>query len=189
MAQRDYQVEYARRIARGLAKRLSRSQARGHPRAGESSIRARPAKFDLRLEAGLKALRQGKSLTATARAQKVSPERFRNYVKGLPFVEKRHGRFVVGTDPRRRRVRFYSNGRPVTTIVQGYQPALLAGTYWDAVGEFLGTNDPDYLAPFIGAQITDVRGRTYTLETRPNVLYRLAREGGETFEQVYRIVV
>jgi preprotein translocase subunit SecD len=44
------------------------------------------------------------------------------------------------------------------------------------------------LAPFAGVEITDANGSSYTLETRPNVLYRLDAEGGDTFEQVYRIV-
>jgi hypothetical protein len=82
MAQRDYQAEYARRIARGLAKRLSRSQARGHPRKGELPISPKfhTQAINPKLDAGLKALRQKKGLTAAAREAHVAPERLRRYV-------------------------------------------------------------------------------------------------------------
>lgn len=187
---RDNQADYLRRVARGDARGLSRSQARGHPRAGERPIKAPPpARYDRRLESGLKALRQGKGLTSTAKTLRVSPERLRRYLSELPFVEKHQGRFVVGTDLRERWVQFYADGRLIKTIVAGYSHAVLAGAYWDAVHRgFLPTNEPDYLTPFIGARITDISGKTYTLETRPNVIYRLAAAAGETFEHVYKLV-
>ena len=38
--------------------------------------------------------------------------------------------------------------------------------------------------------MTATAGRTYTLETRPNVLYRLAAQSsGDPWEQVYRIII
>jgi hypothetical protein len=110
-------------------------------------------------------------------------------VRRLDFVGKRSGRYVVGEDLWHRRVIFYSGGRKVDTVVQGYEPATLAGLYWDAVGEFIGTNDPAYLAPFQGVQIKDADDNAYTFEARPNVLYRLANEGLNNFEQVYKIAV
>jgi hypothetical protein len=186
---RDYRAEYERRIARGLAGGRTRSEARGHPRTRESHIRVAPSSHDRRLEEGIRALRQGKSLSETARTLHISPERLRRYAKGLPFIEKRRGRYVVGEDLRPRRVEFYSDGRRLVTTVRGYEPAALVGSYWAAVGEFLRTNNLSYLAPFVGAQITDIAGKTYTLETRPNVLYRLANEGGDSFEQIYKIVI
>ena len=96
---------------------------------------------------------------------------------------------MVGTDPRIRTVVIYADGKKQKIAVQGYEPAALAGSYWNAVGEFLDTNDPAHLASFEGVQIQDALGHGYTLETRPNVLYRLANEGLNSFEQVYRIVV
>lgn len=180
---------YQRRLARNLAKGFSRSQARGHPRTGEPHISAKAAtrKPDRRLLEGLGALRKTGSLTAASRQSKVSPERLRRFAHSLDFVEKQGGRYVVGEDTWQRRVVFYSNGRKVTTAVEGYEEARRVGLYWEAVGEFLRTNDPAYLAPFKGVQIS--AGKTYTLETRPNVIYRLAAEGIDPFEQVYQIVV
>ena len=79
-APRDYKAEYARRTARGTAMGISRSQARGHPKPKESSVSSkrppRPIEDD-RLQLAFKVLRQEKSLTAAARAAKVSPERLR----------------------------------------------------------------------------------------------------------------
>jgi hypothetical protein len=185
---RDYPAEYQRRIARGAAKGLSRSQARGHPRATEQH--GSPGRVgNRRLEAGVAALRRTKSLSAAARQAKVAPERLRRYLRELDFVEKRRGRWVVGTDPRIRRVLIYTDGRKRNIAVQGYEPAALAGSYWNAVGEFLSSNDPAHLRPFIGVEVADAAGRMHTLETRPNVLYRLSNEGGDSFEQVYRIIV
>jgi hypothetical protein len=190
MAKRDHQAEYQRRVARGLAKGLTRSQARGHPRAGERHTSPKAAeRRDRALLEGLRALRETGSLSEASRRSRVAPERLRRFVQGLDFVEKRGARYVVGEDPWIRRVIFYSGGHKVDTVVQGYEPARLAGLYWEAVGEFLRTNDPAYLAPFEGVQIKDVNDNAYTFETRPNVVYRLANEGLSSFEQVYRIIV
>jgi hypothetical protein len=191
-SRRDYAAEYRRRVDRGLAKGLSRSQARGHPRSAEQpvSAKARVRTINPKLEAGLKALRQKRSLTTAAREAHVAPERLRRYVQDLGFVEKRGGRYAVGTDLRLRHVQFYSNAKLVQTTVRGFDEASLAGSYWDAVHRgFLRTNDLEYLDPYVGKQITDASGRSYLLETRPNQLHRLANAGGESYEQVYRIIV
>ena len=49
---RDYRAEYARRIARGTAKGISRSQARGHPKPKEAAVIIKaPAEADRRRSA------------------------------------------------------------------------------------------------------------------------------------------
>jgi hypothetical protein len=58
-----------------------------------------------------------------------------------------------------------------------------------AVGNFRATNDRDFIKPFVGQSVSDISGRRHPFETNPNILYRLASVGGETFEQVYRVVV
>ena len=58
-----------------------------------------------------------------------------------------------------------------------------------AVGRFLDTNDRSALTPFVGRSVVDLSGKEHPLETRPNVLYRLASAAEHTFEQVYRIVI
>ena len=89
---RDYVAEYARRIARAVAKGFSKSQARGHPKAAETVIgtkRAAAPLEDDRLQLALKVLRQEKSLTAAAREAKVSPERLRRYATEKNIIERR----------------------------------------------------------------------------------------------------
>jgi len=191
-APRNYKAEYARRIARGLAKGQSRSQARGHPKAGEgyASPRTSALGYDPRLEEGLKALRNGESLAQAARSLHVSSERLSHYIRASGVrLEKRKGRWRIGQDVRVRELPIFSRGKEQVIRVRGYAPAVDVGRYMAAVGRFLETNDPGYLAPFEGLSVTDVSGQSHALETRPNVLYRLDQAGGAPFEQVYRIVV
>ena len=68
-----------------------------------------------------------------------------------------------------------------------YETASLVGQHNASVKIFLDTNDISNLRPFEGRTVRDTSGRTYVLETRPNVIRRLDASG-ETFEQIYRIV-
>ena len=58
-----------------------------------------------------------------------------------------------------------------------------------AVKDFLEFNEISHLEPFVGVSIRDISGKHHLLETRPNVLYRLANAGGEAFETIYRLVI
>ena len=187
---RDYKAEYRRRIERGLARGLSKSQARGHPRSGEkhSSARTSTPRYDRRLEMGLKEMRRGKSLKAAARSAHVAPERLRTYATQTGVVHKERRRWVVKDDHRPRQVQVFSGGRAHEITVAGYAESEFVGRYMAAVREFLGTNDASNLRPFAGEWVTDVNGRIYPFETRPNALYRLHASGIEPFEEVYRLV-
>ena len=186
---RDYKREYARRIQRGAHQGLSRSQSRGHPKAHEphASVRRAPPAYDRRLEQGLQLLRNQRTLTGAARDIGVSPERLRHYLARTGIVEKRGRRWVVTADHRTRQMLLFSAGETLQVLVS-LDAASLVGRYMAAVGRFLETNDPQPLQPFEGVSVTDVYGVVYPFETRPNVLYQLDATGGETFEQVYRIV-
>jgi len=185
---RDYRAEYARRIARGTARGLTKSQARGHAegaRVDKTSKKNRPPSSP-RLEAALKDLRRGATLAASAKQNRIAPERLRAWL-GQSGLAKKAGRRWTVVDDRPRIVPVYSRGRQ-KGLRLSLNEAGEAGRYMAAVGRFLGSNDIAELTPFDGRGVTDVPGRFHPFETNPNALYRLAHSGSEPFEQVYRIV-
>jgi hypothetical protein len=188
---RNYKAEYQRRVARGVAKGLSRSQARGHPRHHEPYVaqlaKARP--YDPLLEEGLKRIREGRPMAASAHSIGVAPERLRSYVTRTGVGRKEANRWRIGPDYRNREMLVYSAGRALIVVLPDYRQASLAGAYMGAVGRFLYSNDRAELDPFAGQGVTTQDGRSLPFETRPNVLYRLAATEGASFEEVYRIVV
>ena len=188
---RNYAIEYARRIARAVAKGLSKSQARGHPKPAETVIKAeRTAKplEDDRLQLALKVLRQEKSLTAAAREAKVSPERLRRYATEKNIIERRGRRWTVRHELPRRMLLF-SDGRAVQVVVGDFASASKVGRFMSAVSAFLRTNNPAGLREFEGASVADISGKIHPFETRPNALYRLASAHDQSFEHIYRIVI
>lgn len=185
---RDYKAEYQRRIEKGQARGLSRSEARGHgkPSSSGAAQKTDAFKFDRQLEEGLKTMREGKSLSQAAKSIHVAPERLRGYIEQAGVAEKKSGRWQIVRDTRQRIVMIFSKGvRKEITV--NYQEAQKVGAYSSAVGNFLATNDPASLKPFVGKYVIDVKGKKHLLETRPNVLYRLNANPTETFEETYRI--
>lgn len=188
---RDGKKEYRRRIARGAARGLSRSQARGHPRANEAPAKRThriTALDDVKLQMGIRALRTERSITKAAMAAQISPERLRAYAHEKKLIEKRGRRWFLKLDLPRR-VLIFSGGRERIITVGDFKAASLVGKYMSHVGWFITTNDKSHLKRFIKKSVTDINGKSYPLEVRPNVLYRLSHAGGSSFEQVYRIVV
>lgn len=187
---RDYRSEYRRRMARGLAKGQSKAQARGHRAAGESpSSKRRTSKAleDAKLQTALRVLRKDKSFARAAKEAGLSTERLRTYATEKKIIEKHNGRWQLkGSLPRR--VMIFSNGREHTITVGDFKAASLVGRYMSHVGWFLTTNDKSHLKRFAKRSVKDIKGKSYLLETRPNVLYRL-NATGNSFEQIYRIVV
>jgi hypothetical protein len=186
---RDYRAEYARRISGGLAKGQTRSQARGHAKPAESSVRPAGATIDdTRIQVALQTLRKKQNLAAAAKEAKVSTERLRKYAVEHGIIEKEKRRWRIKPDLPRRML-IYSRGESLAITVGDSAAASDVGRYMAAVGRFLETNDPAALAPFLGQSVRDIAGKEHPFETRPNVLYRLSSAGEQTFEQVYRIVI
>lgn len=183
---RDYKAEYQRRIANAAKRGLSRSQARGHARAGEKPIRAKRVKSDERLEAALKLLRQMNNQGRAAKEAGVSTERFRRFLRSNSLAE-RQGRQWRVTDNRRRRMTVITGGEAIELTLRDFEQASLNGRHLSAVGAFIRTNDIDLLDPFQGQSVIDASGQAHALETDPNELYRLAAAGGEVFHEIYRL--
>jgi hypothetical protein len=188
---RDYVAEYARRIARAVAKGFSKSQGRGHPKVAEGVIgtrrAAKPVEDD-RLQLALKVLRQEKSLTAAAREAKVSPERLRRYATERSIIERRGRRWIVRRELPRRMLLF-SDGKTLQVVVGDFASASKVGRFMSAVSAFLRTNNPAGLREFEGVSVTDISGKIHPFETHPNALDRLASAHDQSFEHIYRIVI
>lgn len=180
---RDFKAEYQRRIAKGLAKGLSRQQARGHR---QKTLRGRP-NYDRILERGVKRMRDGIPLSSAAAELHVSTERLRNYVQGSGIAKKRKGRWHIAEDNRIRVMPLASSGQLKKIKLEGYEPARHVGQFMSAAGLFLRSHDLTLLDPFIGGLVIDVQGKSHFFETDPNTLHSLLRAGDEPF-QVYQIL-
>ncbi len=186
--QRDYKAEYRRRLERGRAKGLSRSQSRGHPKAKEKNIRKPRPISDAAFQISLRALREGKTLAEAAKEIRVSPERLRNQAKAKGIIRQQGRKWVVRKNLPRQML-IYSQGEAIKIIVGTMHQASKAGKYMAGVRNFLHKNDITFLEPFIEKSVTDTKKKKYVFETDPNALYRLAASGADTFEQVYKIIV
>jgi hypothetical protein len=189
---RDYAFEYARRIARGTAKGLTRSQARGHPKASERPARAGPAASvrptaDAKINAAIRLMHDGASLTAAAAEARVSPERLRRFI-ATNAIARREGRAWVMTDNRPRHVPIIIGSKTRRLTVPDFEQASKAGRYFNALGRFANTADVDVLAPFIGDGLTDSEGDFHPFETDPNDLFRYFAKDEPAFHEIYQIV-
>ena len=193
---RDYAAEYQRRIARAIANGFSRTQARGHPKAGESFISGppspRPPKFakgssasiaaiDPRRpeERAIKAMRKGANLKNAAASEGISQEKLRRYLKENTQASYKGRRWLI-VDERARQFPFYSDGRLVTAWLKGAELED-AGKFMQAIKTFLAFGNEKVLKPFEGQGVRDIHGTFHPFETDPNVLYELDNAGELSF--------
>jgi hypothetical protein len=184
---RDYQKEYARRVAVAAERGLSRSAARGHPRAGERRKPATGRAVDpnSREERALKMMRLGGSLRDAASHFRMSQERLRAYLKEATGATRENGRWKI-VDHRSRQFPFYSDGAVVTPWMNVEQTSEV-GRYMQAVKQFLRTGDTRLLVPFTGKGARDVSAKFYPFEVDENTLYELDHRDEAVIPEQYRI--
>lgn len=185
---RNYKAEYERRIANAARRGLSRSQARGHAKAGEKPIRARRPIDRDRFESALKAYRKTGRQIEAARSVGISVELLRRYLRENVSVMRR-GRKLAIDDNRAREMTIISKGQVSKAILPNFDAASVNGEYLSAVRTFLSSNEPSPLRKFEGRSVTDTSGKSHPFETDPNTLYRLAAAGTELFHNVYRLIL
>jgi len=180
----------SKRLRQKSAQWRKRIKPRIFPKQIKSSFtvkRQRAGISNAQLERGLRVLSETKDINLAARSIHVSPERFKRAAKRRRAIRKlRRLWIIVKRLPRRMPI--FSGGKQLAITVNNKSASLIA-SYLSAVGWFLRTNDPKFLAKFVGRSVKDVSGKIHVFETNPNVLYRLSSAGGEPFEQVYRIVL
>ena len=188
---RDYRHEYQRRIQKALQRGLSKSQARGHPKAGETIVsrRVRSQLEDARLQQGLRALNDGHSMTSAAKSAGLSTERLRKYVSDNKLARKRDGRWQLIGRRVHRQWRIYSQQQQHVIVISDPETNSVIGRYLNAVRvlRFQGNARP--LRRFRHVSVRDVNGTKYPLETNPNTLFELFTRHRETPEEFYRFII
>jgi hypothetical protein len=130
-------------------------------------------------------MKRGSSLKAAARANRISQERLRRYLRENTQASRIGRRWEI-IDPRRFHFPVYSRGRIVELWLSADE-ASKGGTYMAAVGRFLPTGDASVLQPFVGQGVRDVRGEFHPFETNANALYRLDTTGELSVPEIYKI--
>lgn len=181
---RNYKLEYQRRITAGLSKGRSRSAARGHPRAADLPKPEQVAiDRNSALERALGHMRRGLSQSAAAKVSSVSVEALRRH-RLLHTQSLREGRKWVIFDSRPQAFWIASNGKFVAVTLANDEGSEVSA-YWRAVDRFLDSNEDEHLFPFEGDGVHDVKGRYHPYETRPNVLRKMEAVGDLNFIEIY----
>jgi hypothetical protein len=144
-------------------------------------------KLDPKFEIALKYLREGRSQKRAAEIGMVSVKRFRRFLREHKLAKRKGGRWLI-TDRRIREFKIISEGHERLIKARGFNPASLGMRHFAAVGQFVDSLDIALLAPFEGVAIADITKRKHLLETRPNVLLRLANAGSDAEMKIYRLI-
>ena len=176
-----------RNFKRRVSPKRKRSSRRLDSTTQKRSTKLRKIPSDDRLETAYKFLREGRSKKRSAEIAGISVKRFSKFLRGNKLAQFKSGRWRI-TDRRVREITIISEGQALLVKVRGFGPASLAMRHRAAVNQFLDSNDASLLTPFEEAAIKDVTKQTHGLETRPNVLLRLANAGGDAEMKIYRLI-
>jgi hypothetical protein len=143
---------------------------------------------DAKLERALTVLADTKDIRAAARSIRVSQEKLKRSASRQRLIRKNGNKWNVVGGLKRQMIVF-ADGRQLILTLPGIKTAKFVGKYMAGVGRFLRTNQIKHVKPYAGFTFRDASGKRHSLETNPNVLYRLASTGDASFESIYRIVV
>lgn len=175
-----------------MKRRRSHRQSRNSPKRSGSRLVKSPAgsrKLSSadRLQTALKALRRGKSLSASARKARISRKRLqRLLIKNKLAIKEKRQR--VRAKQGARRMKLFSNGEALSVAIS-YRTSRRIGEYLDAVKASLNDGDFSRLQAYVGKYIIDLAGKRHEFEVRPNIMYQLDQAGSEPYEQVYQYIV
>ncbi len=175
---------YRRRIERLIAEGFSKNAARGHAKIGEPTKSGLAVKPDARLDEGFARVASGESLTSTAKALRISPERLRRSIAARGDYVRQGNRYTFKPSVEND-FPLYSAGKSIRVRVDD-ENAMRLGAFMSAVGKFLGSGNIVLLAPYVGESVIDVRGKIHPFETDPDALYELRAKGRPEFHQIYR---
>jgi hypothetical protein len=142
---------------------------------------------DDRFETAFGFLREGRSQKRSAEIAGISVKRFSRFLRSNKLAKFKGGRWRI-TDRRLREITIISEAQARLIKVRGFNPASLAMRHRAAISQFLDSNDAGLLTPFEGVTITDTSKQKHVLETRPNVLLRLANAGSDAEMKIYRLI-
>lgn len=131
------------------------------------------------------ARRTGEPLHRVARDYRVSMASVKRYAG--PALEKRHGIwYAKPSDKLYRQITVATTDGVVTLDTYSSKTATTIGKYKNAVGNFLRTNNPDYLKPFRNKTI-QVKGRRYRFLTDPEKLRQMHESGELEGMELYEV--
>jgi hypothetical protein len=169
--------------------RRSKSKSgRAISRHRPSRTRSRRIKSEPNLEEALRSLRAGKSQKRAAQVAGVPVRRFRAFLRNNKLANYKKGHWHF-TDRRQRTVVAITRRGEKEIKVAGFNKASLVMQHRAAVRAFLNFPDNAHLElvkSFKDRSVTDTSGGAHLLETRPNVLFRYAASGPESY-QVYKL--
>lgn len=171
----------------GVTSKKSKASRRKQESPKNPISKGKKLSSDDRFETALKYLREGRSQRRAAEIGMISVTRFRHFLRSNKLAKFKGGRWQI-TDRRIREITVISEGQRLHIKVRGFAPASLAMRHRAAFNHFLDSNDASVLTPFEGTAIKDITKQKYVLETRPNVLLRLANTGGDAEMKIYQLI-
>jgi hypothetical protein len=134
-------------------------------------------------ERALSRVKRGETQKAAATAEAISVKSLRTFMKKNTRSTWVNGKWTI-KDTRAVTMLVLENGK-LHAIPVGSRSAAKIGTYWNAVNQYLDTNNPKLLPTSKSATVRDAYGVVHHLDIEPNVLRGADSIGDLSFHTVY----